>query len=181
MIPRPLPVHPSDSQSGSGRGAPSLTPPPPSPGPSPLLPTLRHLGLQPCQDLQGALRRAAALRRGARRGAWPRRGAELPPPPPPIAEPVGVAADHVTLRRVRLVAAQCRKCLQGWPRLQGLVSQWWEQPAQWALAPPPGRPSLSHWLRRWSRAARALAPPPRREGPEEEGEEPQQPKGRGRR
>ena len=30
------------------------------------------------------------------------------------------------LPRLRAVASQCRSCIEGWPRLQALVSQWWE-------------------------------------------------------
>ncbi|XP_068779511.1 HAUS augmin-like complex subunit 5, partial [Struthio camelus] len=63
------------------------------------------------------------------------------------------------LPRLQAVARQCQRRVDDWPRLQALVSQWWEQPAQWALAPPPGRPPLSHWLQRWSQAARGHAYP----------------------
>lgn len=89
------------------------------------------------------------------------------------------------LPRLRAVASQCRSCIEGWPRLQALVSQWWEallgegvglrvfghahdlfgpspcrweQPAQWVLATPPGSVPFSHWLERWSRATRSHEP-----------------------
>ncbi|XP_066064795.1 HAUS augmin-like complex subunit 5 isoform X2 [Chamaea fasciata] len=146
----------------------TLGAPLPQPGPAPPpLEGLREAGL-----LQGAsLSRAAALRQQLRRGALRlRRGAGLareagpPPAPPPASLPEGVAE---LLPRLRLVSDCCRQRIEAWPHLQGLVRQWWDQPAQFVLATPPGHAPFSHWLQRWRHAAHALqATPTEREGEE---------------
>ncbi|KAM9514358.1 uncharacterized protein ACIB01_018929 [Guaruba guarouba] len=125
---------------------------------------------------QGALLQVAALRGELqqRRGAWPVEGAwpaerAWPEKPRPSAE--GVASAEL-LPQLQALSNEIRQLIQDWPRLQDIISQWWQQPAQWTPAPPPGNIPFSHWLKRWSRASLALglprplplAPPPSDEG-----------------
>ncbi|XP_030826146.1 uncharacterized protein LOC115916553 [Camarhynchus parvulus] len=149
--------------------------PPPDTGHAPSAGLAREMGVA-----QGALLSRAAilrqqLRQGAvllRRGAGPALGAGPEPTAPPLHE--GVAE---LLPQLRLVSDGCQQRIRDWPRLRELVSQWWAQPAQWALATPSGHAPFSHWLQRW-RAAHALqatptpeeAPPTAGQG-EEHGEE----------
>ncbi|KAM6319714.1 HAUS augmin-like complex subunit 5 [Podargus strigoides] len=162
-------------------GGIGTAPPGPAP-PDPLLPICRTLGVPLHEGSRGALPRAAALRQelrelrrraGLNEGAWPPQGAWPNLSPSRVRGAVGVANAEL-LPCLRLVAARTRECIQDWPRLQELVSQWWEQPAQWLLATPPGSSApFSYWLHRWSQAAQSLAPscprplppaPPTREG-----------------
>ncbi|XP_071656666.1 HAUS augmin-like complex subunit 5 isoform X3 [Patagioenas fasciata] len=148
---------------------------PPSPAPDPLLPVSRALGLPPHKAREGALRRAARLKRDMRRrGAGPEEGA-WPALPRPVGPIVG-AADAELLPRLRLVAAQTQQQIEDWPRLLELVNHWWTQPAQWTLATPPGSLPFSHWLQRWTRAAKALPwPRPLPLAPPTEGQDQEQP------
>ncbi|XP_054661031.1 HAUS augmin-like complex subunit 5 isoform X3 [Grus americana] len=143
---------------GTLGGLGELGQPPPRPHPDPLLPVYRALELPIYQAQQGALCRAAWLRQELRLGAGLREWAWPAEPRPPLGGAVGGAGQEL-LPRLRLVAAHTRRRIEAWPRLQALVSQWWEQPAQWTLVPPPGGVPFSHWLQRWTRAAQALACP----------------------
>ncbi|XP_049653304.1 HAUS augmin-like complex subunit 5, partial [Accipiter gentilis] len=139
----------------------ALGEPRPGPAPDPLLRICHALGLPPYKAPQWALCRAAALRqelRGRGSRAEPGEGAEPPQPHPVLGRAAG-GANTELLPRLRLLAAQSHQRIEAWPRLQALVNQWWEQPAQWTLAPPPGNIPFSHWMRRWSRAAHALPCP----------------------
>ncbi|XP_068855564.1 HAUS augmin-like complex subunit 5 [Aphelocoma coerulescens] len=142
----------------------ALGEPLPPPAPPPLRALSRELGTGPEQG--ALLRRAAALRLRLRqgalwaRGAGPEPGPPLPPPPPPGPPLPPPGGAELLLPRLRLVGAGCRQRIRDWPRLRGLLGQWWAQPAQWVLATPPGHAPFSHWLQRWRDAARALQATP---------------------
>ncbi|CAN8178124.1 unnamed protein product [Coccothraustes coccothraustes] len=133
-------------------------PRPPGQATPPLQGLAREMGVA-----QGALLSRAAilrleLRQGAlrlRRGAGPALGAGPEPAAPPLDE--GVAE---LLPQLRLVSDGCRQRIRDWPRLRELVSQWWAQPAQWALVTPSGHAPFSHWLQRWRAATHALQATP---------------------
>ncbi|XP_056366807.1 HAUS augmin-like complex subunit 5 [Oenanthe melanoleuca] len=133
----------------------ALGEPLPHPGAPPPLP---ELGGQ-----QGVLlARAAALKQQLRQGALRARRAGLgagpeAPPLPPAAAPLPPPA---LAAQLRALSGGCRDRIGGWGRLRALVAHWWTQPAQFALATPPGRAPFSHWLRRWREAARGLSAPP---------------------
>ncbi|XP_030331326.1 HAUS augmin-like complex subunit 5 [Strigops habroptila] len=133
---------------------------PPRPAHNPLEPISCALGMATSEPLQGALLRAAALRAELRelQGAGPARGAGPGKPRPPRGHVVGVASAKL-LPQLRALSNQTRQRIEDWPRLQDVVSQWWEQPAQWTLAPPPDDVPFSHWLQRWAQATRALGLP----------------------
>ncbi|XP_062463284.1 HAUS augmin-like complex subunit 5, partial [Pezoporus occidentalis] len=136
---------------------------PPSPAQSPLQPIRRALGMAESEPPQGALLRAAELRgeleqlQGAwsEQRAWSEQGAGPLKPHPPRAPAEGVAIAKL-LPQLQALSIRVQQCLEGWPHLQDVISQWWEQPAQWIPATPPGNIPFSHWLKRWSQATHAL-------------------------
>lgn len=171
LTPLPLALEEGGQRLGGALGAlgalgapPAPTPisgaPPALPPQHPLMGVCESLGLPLYQAPREALRRTLELREELR---WLRAmGGACVDPAPSVAPPTerdeeerGVAE---MLPRLRVVANQCRRRIEAWPRLQALVSQWWEQPAQWALATPPGSVPFSHWLERWTRATRSHAP-----------------------
>ncbi|XP_061232787.1 HAUS augmin-like complex subunit 5 [Neopsephotus bourkii] len=140
---------------------------PQSPAYSPLQPIRRALGMAESEPPQGALLRAAALReeleqlRGELeqlRGAWSAQGAGPVKPRPPRGPAVGVAIAEL-LPQLQMVSKHVRQRIENWPHLQDIVSQWWEQPAQWIPAASPSNIPFSHWLNRWSQATHALGLP----------------------
>nr|XP_041568354.1 HAUS augmin-like complex subunit 5 isoform X2 [Taeniopygia guttata] len=142
---------------GLGEPRPPRQAPPPLQGLAGQLSSAQGALLSRAAILRLRLRQGALwARRGAwpSRGAWPGKGAGLEPAPP---LPEGVAE---LLAQLRLVGDSCRQRISDWPRLQELVGQWWSQPAQWALATPPGHAPFSHWLQRWRDAAHALQATP---------------------
>ncbi|XP_065520340.1 uncharacterized protein LOC136006219 isoform X2 [Lathamus discolor] len=133
---------------------------PPSPAHSPLQPIRRALGMAESEPPQGALLRVAALRGELQqlRGAWPAQGAGPEKPRPPRGPAVGVASTTL-LPQLQALSNQLRQRIKDWPHLQDVASQWWEQPAQWIEAEPPGSIPFSHWLKRWTQASHVLGLP----------------------
>lgn len=138
-------------------GEPQHGPPLWLPPEHPLRGLCETLGLPPHQPPRELLPWVLRLRRDL-----PRKGAGLPqaPPLPTLAPPPEEGLAEL-LPRLHTLANQSRRRIEAWPRLQALVSQWWEQPAQWVQATPPGSAPFSHWLQRWARATRGHAPCPR--------------------
>ncbi|XP_057277665.1 LOW QUALITY PROTEIN: uncharacterized protein LOC130605873, partial [Pezoporus wallicus] len=136
---------------------------PPSPAHSPLQPIRRALGMAESEPPQGALLWAAELRgswnscrgRGQRKGRRQRKGGPWNPRPP-RGDPRGVRGHGRAPPQLQALSIRVQQCLEGWPHLQDVISQWWEQPAQWIPATPPSNIPFSHWLKCWSQATCAL-------------------------